>query len=112
VTDQIATSLGLQSFVSDATGTTPSALLDMDESAADKWIAEMNSAETAKIVSRPRVITKPGLEATLFIGNSVPIGNDKYAEVGQTLTLLPVTTEEGITVSLTTELTKLPESAR
>jgi RNA polymerase sigma factor (sigma-70 family) len=110
VTDQMASSLGLQDFVTDAAGATPSALLDMDESAADNWIAEMKSTEAAKIVSRPRLITKPGDEATLFIGNSVPTGNGKYADVGRSLTLLPVTTEEGITVSVNTELTKLPDS--
>jgi RNA polymerase sigma factor (sigma-70 family) len=110
LTDEMASSLGLQEFVSDATGATPSALLDLDESGADKWIADLNSAQAAKIVSRPRLITNPGEEATLFIGNSVPVGNGQYAPVGRTLTLLPVTTEEGITVSLNTELTKLPDA--
>jgi RNA polymerase sigma factor (sigma-70 family) len=110
LSDEMAASLGLQNFVSDATGATPSALLDLDQSGAENWIAGLKSTQSAKIVSRPRLITNPGDEATLFIGHSVPTANGQYADVGRTLTLLPVTTEDGITVSLNTELTEVPAS--
>src|SRR6185503_2908299 len=58
MTDQVATTLGLERFVSDASGTTPSAVIEFDPSATEAWVSELKSAGDAKVVSRPSLLVQ------------------------------------------------------
>jgi hypothetical protein len=107
LTDQMANDMGLTNFVNDASGTTPSGLVDVDETGANAWIAELKSAEGVRVVTTPTVVTKVGDQAEIFAGNSVPVGEGTHARVGRTITLLPSAGPSGIEVSLKTEVTKL-----
>jgi hypothetical protein len=106
--DSLITAIGVQNFGPDNDGTTPSSLLDMDESAARDWVEQLRSTDGVQVLASPTVVTEPGKEAKIFIGQSVPIADGKYAQVGRTITISPQWSEQGIQVSLNSELTGLP----
>jgi hypothetical protein len=109
MSEQGIAGLGLGHFRSDAQGNSPSALLDLDAAATAKLITSLKSTEGVRHTSSPSLVTRPGVEASIFIGNQVPIAGGKYADVGHSLTLLPVAGPNGIKVTVTTKETRLPQ---
>lgn len=109
MSEQQIAGLGLGHFRSDAQGNSPSALLDLDAAATAKLITTLKSTEGVRHTSSPSLVTRPGVEASMFIGNQVPVAGGKYADVGHSLTLLPVAGPNGIKVTVTAGETRLPQ---